>query len=344
MIQAHAFESIGDRSVASLATEFGTPFLALDLPALQSRLATLASADRVRHCVTDSDSVAVLGFLRSADAVVAVDCASGIDRSLEAGFSPSPDGQALRYSADLFDKPSLAAVLKHGLNVACGSTEMVGQIGDRRPGCNVTLTVNSGIGTLPGRGIWKELVGESLLIADQNGVTVTGLHFPAPQPRVDRETSPPIEVLAQHVQAAEKIAIEVGRTLMSVSTGIPFGATDGEVRQFLDLWQATKARLASQFGHPLELEAEPDTWLIDRCRFRVAEIGSIKKFDGRTIIGVNVESSEIPESVLIATGAGNASERQSIEATIVGRRATAKAGPTIQMPAVRVGDFVLWPV
>src|SRR5262249_26280463 len=143
------------------------------------------------------------------------------------GFKPTGDGpQAsppIVYTADIFDRPALDAVVEKGIHANCGSPDMIDQLGTRAPGRHITLRINPGFGHGDSRktntggehskhGIWHEDLAGCLRRADAHGLGVSGLHM-----HIGSGTD--IEHLRHVCQAMEKTARDVGRSVTSLSAG-----------------------------------------------------------------------------------------------------------------------------
>ena len=71
-----------------------------------------------------------------------------------------------------------------------------------------------------------------------------------------------LEHLSQVCSALENIALQIVRTLTTISAGgglpVPYRAGQDyvDLAQYYSLWDATRKRLESKFGHALKLEIE----------------------------------------------------------------------------------------
>ena len=209
--------------VNELAEQFGTPLYVYDLSVIEKRIAELSRFDVVRYAQKACGNIAVLDRMRRHGVVVDAVSAGEIHRALTAGYSADASKAEIVYTADLFDRAALEMVVEHGLVVNCGSPDMISQLGEVRPGAEVTLRINPGFGhghsqkTNTGgeqskHGIWHTQIDDCLLRADQTGVTVTGLHM-----HIGSGTD--LEHLSEVCDAMEKAAISVGRTIKTISAG-----------------------------------------------------------------------------------------------------------------------------
>src|SRR6056297_1634540 len=171
-------------SLVDLAEQFGTPTYLYDASLIAERIADLAAFDCVRYAQKACSNIAILDRVRRAGAKVDAVSAGEIRRALAAGFAPAD----IIYTADIFDAASLELVCEHQLPVNCGSPDMITQLGSVRPGADITLRINPGFGhghsqkTNTGgpqskHGIWHDQLDSCLLKADEDGLTITGLHM-----------------------------------------------------------------------------------------------------------------------------------------------------------------------
>lgn len=312
MSEANPFPSlrteIAGISVSELAAKGGTPVYVYDAAKMRERLAQLAPFDVVRYAQKACSNLAVLDLLRRGGAVVDAVSAGEIRRALAAGYSTQGDPPPIVYTADIFDAESLDLVAEHGLHVNCGSPDMIAHLAERVPGAQVTLRLNPGFGhghsqkTNTGgpqskHGIWHEQLEECLGTADRHGVTITGLHM-----HIGSGTD--MEHLSQVADAMEKAAMQVGRTITSISAGgglpTPYKAGDPEVDvdAYYELWNATRTRLAEAFGHAVSLEIEPGRFLAAESGYLVTEIRAIKQMGDNTFYLVDAGFNNLARPIL----------------------------------------------
>jgi diaminopimelate decarboxylase len=242
---------------------------------------------------------------------------------------------------------------------------MIQQLGERAPGRNITLRINPGFGhghsqkTNTGgeqskHGIWYEQLDDCLLLADRYGLAVTGMHM-----HIGSGTD--FEHLAKVCVAAEQAALKVGRSIMSVSAGgglpTPYRPGDGyiDVAEYFRLWDDTRRRLQSTFGHEVTLEVEPGRYLVAESGYLVAEIRAVKRAGRNTFYlldaGFNNLARPIlygayhPMSICQKSPAGDV-----LEAVVGGPLCesgdifTQEQGGFVchrTLPAARVGDYLI---
>ncbi|NBV45239.1 MAG: diaminopimelate decarboxylase [Planctomycetia bacterium] len=311
--------TIAGVGVADLARTHGTPLYAYDAEMIRRRCRDLARWDTVRFAQKACSNLAVLDVVRREGVVVDAVSAGEIHRALAAGYGPRgagptggtgglPPAHPIVYTADIFDRESLDAVVRHGLHVNCGSTDMLDQLAARMPGAEVTLRVNPGFGhghsqkTNTGgegskHGIWHAEVPDALRRAAWAGLAVTGLHM-----HIGSGTD--LAHLAEVAGALEKVAEEIGRSLTTISAGgglpVPYrpGEVHADLAGYFELWDATRRRLEHRFGHPLRLELEPGRYLTAEAGFLVTEIRAVKRQGNRTYVLVDAGFNTLARPVM----------------------------------------------
>ena len=294
--------------VVDLAEEFGTPTYVYDAAKIVERIKDLHRFDVVRYAQKACSNLAVLDLVRRQGAVVDTVSAGEIHRALAAGFQAGGDPPGVVYTADIFDRESLELVLKHNIHVNAGSPQMLDQLGAQAPGRNVTLRINPGFGHGHSRktntggqqskhGIWHEQVDDCLRRADHNGLGVTGLHM-----HIGSGTD--LEHLGQVCGAMEKMALQVGRTLTTISAGgglpVPYNEQESyvDLDRYFELWDQTRKRLEDRFGHRLSLEIEPGRYVAAESGYLIAEIRAIKRMGDNTFYLVDAGFNNLARPIL----------------------------------------------
>ena len=274
-------------SIAELADQFGTPTYVYDAAKIVERIRDLSRFDVVRYAQKACSNIAILDLVRRHGVLVDAVSAGEIHRALKAGYNAGGDPHGIVYTADIFDRDALDMVVEHGVHVNCGSPDMISQLGEVRPGSEITLRINPGFGhghsqkTNTGgpqskHGIWHEQLEECCQRADRHGISITGLHM-----HIGSGTD--LEHLAQVCGAMESACEQVGRTIKTISAGgglpTPYKAEQSyvDLDAYFDLWDAVRNRLAEKFGHAISLEIEPGRYLSAEAGYLVTEIRAIKE-------------------------------------------------------------------
>jgi diaminopimelate decarboxylase len=310
---------IAGARIADMARDHGTPLYVYDASVIRERCRDLAAWDTIRFAQKACSNIAVLDLVRREGVLVDAVSAGEIHRALKAGYSahaPSASGSSgdlppahpIVYTADIFDRESLDAVARLGIHVNCGSADMLEQLAVRMPGAAVTLRVNPGFGhghsqkTNTGgegskHGIWHEDMPEVLRRADRAGLVVSGLHMHI-------GSGADLAHLAEVAGALERVAIEVGRSLTTVSAGgglpVPYKPEEerADLSGYFTLWDATRKRLEDRFGHRIRLEIEPGRYLTAEAGYVVTEIRAVKRQGNRKYLLVDAGFNTLARPVL----------------------------------------------
>lgn len=358
---------IAGTKVVDLVKEFGTPVYVYEWETIAQRVEDLEKFDVIRFAQKACSNIAILNRLQRKGVVVDAVSSGEIRRAMAAGFS-SGDHEIV-YTADIFEPAALELVLEHNLHVNCGSPDMISQLGERRPGSNVTLRINPGFGhghsqkTNTGgeqskHGIWHSQIDDCLRRADQFGVTVTGLHM-----HIGSGTD--LEHLSEVCSAMEQAANAVGRTVTTISAGggLPVPYTEQEtyvdIAKYFELWDASRHRLAEKFGHAIKLEIEPGRFLSAESGSLIAEVRSVKKMGDNLFFLLDAGFNDLarpvmygahhPISVCGSDGHG-VEDREQVDAIVGGPLCesgdifTQREGGFVdsrRLPMCRVGDYVI---
>ncbi len=372
MLTAPSFPSsrsaIAGFGVTELAAQFGTPLYVYDAAVIDRRIADLAAFDTIRYAQKACSNLAILDRMRRQGVAVDAVSAGEIRRAIAAGYAPEVPKDELIYTADLFDRESLDLILEHDIAVNCGSPDMISQLGERRPGTDVTLRINPGFGhghsqkTNTGgeqskHGIWHTQIEECLRRADQYGVTVTGLHM-----HIGSGTD--LQHLRQVCEAMRRSALEVGRTVRTISAGgglpVPYSSDESyvDLEEYFRLWDTTRNELSEHFGHRVSLEIEPGRFLTAECGYLIAEVRSVKTMGENLFYLVDAGFNDLARPVMygahhpisICGRCGEAADRDLEQAIVGGPLCesgdifTQREGGFVDsrlLPTASVGDFVI---
>jgi diaminopimelate decarboxylase len=360
-------------AVPELARRFGTPSYVYDAAKIVERINDLKQFEVVRFAQKSCSNIAILDLIRRHGVLVDAVSAGEVRRAMAADYSPHPakhgDPHPIVYTADIFDRESLALVVEQDIHCNCGSPDMIDQLGEAAPGREITLRINPGFGhghsqkTNTGgeqskHGIWHEQLGEVLQRADHHGLSVSGLHL-----HIGSGTD--LEHLSQVCGAMERLAREVGRSLTTISAGgglpVPYRAEQGyvDVDVYYKLWDASRKRLEDAFGHRLTLELEPGRYLVAESGYLIAEIRAVKKMGGNTFYVVDAGFNNLARPILygayhpmaICPADGSSAVQRPQHDVVVGGPLcesgdifTQEEGgfvATRTLPAANVGDFLV---
>lgn len=353
--------------VAELAQRFSTPVYVYDAAKIAARVADLKAFDVVRYAQKACSNIAILDFLRRLNVLVDAVSFGELHRALAAGYTPHGDPPPIVYTADIFDRESLDFVVEHNIHVNAGSPDMVAQLGRIAPGRTLTLRINPGFGhghsqkTNTGgehskHGIWHETLEETLQTADHYGLGISGVHM-----HIGSGTD--LEHLSQVCGALERIALQIGRSITSISAGgglpVPYRAeqTYVDLDQYFQLWDATRKRLEQAFGHKVSLEIEPGRYLVAESGFLIAEIRAVKRTGGNTFYLLDAGFNNLARPILygahhpmaIAPADGN-TERELCDVVVGGPLCesgdifTQEEGGFVcrrSLPGAHVGDYLV---
>jgi diaminopimelate decarboxylase len=278
--------------VADLVRDFGTPTFVYDAAGIEERVRRLRAFDVIRYAQKANSNLAVLDLVRRAGALVDAVSAGEIHRALAAGYRPGGDPPPVVYTADLFDRESLAAVAEHAIPVNFGSADMIEQYAALRAKHprltgDVTLRVNPGFGHGHSRktntggehskhGIWHAELPAVLGRVRSAGLRTTCIH-------VHIGSGVDLEHLALVAGAATAFGRQVGPDLTALSAGgglpTPYREGDPEldVGAYFAIWDRERKKLAAELGHPVRLEIEPGRYLVAESGWLIAEIRAVKR-------------------------------------------------------------------
>jgi diaminopimelate decarboxylase len=294
--------------VPQLAVRFGTPVYVYDAAKIGERVGDLKAFDHIRYAQKACSNLAILALVRRQGVLVDAVSAGEIQRALAAGYVAQGDPPPVVYTADIFDRESLESVAQHGIHVNCGSLDMLDQLAQRCGGRQITLRINPGFGhghsqkTNTGgdhskHGIWHEQLGDCLSQARRLGHKVVGVH-------VHIGSGTDFEHLAQVCGAVEKLALQVGDSVTSISAGggLPIPYRDGEefvdIAAYHELWNTTRRKLEKTLGHALHLEIEPGRYLVAESGYLISEIRAVKRMGANTFYLVDAGFNNLARPIL----------------------------------------------
>jgi len=357
---------IANLPVSDLVRDFGTPTYIYDKNRIVEKIADLRGFDVIRYAVKANSNLAILDLCRRQGVLVDAVSAGEMHRAMAVGFLPAGDPPPIVYTADIFDRDSLAAVLEQGIHVNCGSPDMIDQYGERAPGREITLRLNPGFGhghslkTNTGgekskHGIWHEELEECSRRAERHSLRISGIH-------AHIGSGADLEHLAQVSQSVESYARSVGPAVKMISAGGGLSVryhpedTDIDLEGYLRTWDTSRKRLEDDFGHAVRLEIEPGRYLVAESGYLVTEIRAVKRMGKNTFYMVDAGFNNLARPVLygayhpmsIVPSEGGA--RPEMEVVVGGPLCesgdlfTQEAGGyvrTQRLPETKVGEFLV---
>jgi diaminopimelate decarboxylase len=362
-------------TLASLAQQFGTPLWMYDAATITQRISSLKQFDVVRFAQKANSNTHILRLMREHG--VAVDAVSlgEIERALAAGYQPGflgAHGHAeIVFTADLFDRATLARVTELSVPVNCGSIDMLDQLGAVSPGHAVWLRINPGFGhghsnkTNTGgehskHGIWHGDLVAALARVKANGLHLQGLHMHIGSGVDYTHLS---DVCGAMVTLVETVKAQ-GMDLQAISAGgglsIPYQAGEPTIdtAHYFDLWDAARQRVAAVLGHAVALELEPGRYLVAESGVLVAEVRATKNQGSAHFVMVDAGFSDLIRPAMYGSHHGMEIIHADGTAASGPVQATAVAGPLCEsgdvftqgeggvvlnrdLPAAQVGDLLV---
>jgi len=355
--------------VSELAAEFGTPTFVYDTSVIEARIDELRAFDVIRYAQKACSNLAILDLCRRQGVLVDSVSAFEIQRALAAGYpATGRDGEAppIVYTADIFDQGALDLVTSHGIHANCGSPEMIGQLGARTPGIDVTLRINPGFGhghsqkTNTGgehskHGIWHEEIGDCLERAARYDIRISGLHM-----HIGSGTD--LEHLSQVCRSMESLANVAGEHLTTISAGggLPVPYREDEERidigTYFGLWDTARERIAARLGRPIRLEVEPGRYISAESGYLVSEVRAVKQMGKNRFYVVDAGFNNLARPILygayhpISIAPRSPGKREMWEVVVGGPLCesgdifTQEAGGFVAkrlLPQAEVGDYLV---
>jgi diaminopimelate decarboxylase len=294
-----------DALLRELAAAHGTPLFVYRAETILERLAELRAAfDTVRYAQKANPCLAILALLRRAGAKVDAVSLGEILGALHAGFAE----REIVFTADLFDRATLAFLAERDVPVNAGSIDMLAQYAAVRPGASVTLRVNPGFGhghdakvatggERSKHGIWHETLSSAVARARELGLEVRGLHVHlgsgSSRPELERGSAAMVE-----------LAREIGPSLRSISAGgglpIPYRAGEPrfDVAAYARTWRAAQEKIERELDVALELEVEPGRYLVAECGVLLSEVRATKRSGALDYVLVDAGFHNLPRPAM----------------------------------------------
>ncbi|HIC2036964.1 diaminopimelate decarboxylase [Enterobacter soli] len=286
-----------------LPAEFGCPVWVYDAQIVREKIAALHQFDVVRFAQKACSNIHILRLMREKGVKVDSVSLGEIERALAAGYDPKRDSDAIVFTADLIDEPTLARVHELRIPVNAGSVDMLEQLGQVSPGHRVWLRVNPGFGhghsqkTNTGgenskHGIWYTDLPAALEVIQRYSLELVGIHMHIGS-GVDYGH------LEQVCGAMVRQVIDFGQDMEAISAGgglsIPYreGEEAIDTDHYYGLWSAARDKIAAHLGHAVKLEIEPGRFLVAESGVLVSQVRSVKEMGSRHFVLIDAGFSDL---------------------------------------------------
>lgn len=286
-----------------LPAEFGCPVWVYDAQIVRDKIAALHQFDVVRFAQKACSNIHILRLMREQGVKVDSVSLGEIERALAAGYDPKSDSDAIVFTADLIDEPTLARVHELRIPVNAGSVDMLEQLGQVSPGHRVWLRVNPGFGhghsqkTNTGgenskHGIWYTDLPAALEVIQRYSLELVGIHMHIGS-GVDYGH------LEQVCGAMVRQVIDFGQDMEAISAGgglsIPYreGEEAIDTDHYYGLWSAARDKIATHLGHAVKLEIEPGRFLVAESGVLVSQVRSVKEMGSRHFVLIDAGFSDL---------------------------------------------------
>ena len=301
---------MGGQSLAALAAERGTPLYVYDAGRVRGNLERLRQAlrqeglrHRVFYAMKSNRFVPLLSRMCGWD--VGIDACSPAELRLarSAGFA----GGAICFTSHSMSDDDWDAVLRTpGLLIQCDGVEQVRSVGERAPGSQIGLRVDTGIGIgyrenpllqysggqVSKFGLDAGQVPEALEVAARHGLRVRGLHCHAGCGYLDAMLPRLREILHAIAGMAGKLGrldyLNIGGGL-----GIPLSAADAPLD--LDSWAGVVRECLGPLG--TEVWVEPGDYLVKDAGVLLLRVTYVQEKAGRLFAGLDGGFNLPPEPV-----------------------------------------------
>lgn len=266
----------GDVDVDDLATQVGTPAYVCRAGRVKENIARLSAAmaaagldHRVHYAIKANRSPALLTYLRTLDLCGVDVCSTGeLMHVLGSGFRP----EAVSFTGTSLSATEIDVLARFdGLRVNVDSIAALDRFGAARPGSEVGLRINPGVGVgYQGNerlnysgapttkfGIYREHVEEARAVAERHGLRVVRLHFHVGCGFLDAE----LTELERALDAADAFTGSfpgMREVNLGGGLGVPHGPGDRPLD--LERWATAVARRFG--GRGLLVAVEPGDYLV----------------------------------------------------------------------------------
>ncbi|MGY4830542.1 diaminopimelate decarboxylase [Sphaerotilaceae bacterium SBD11-9] len=352
-------------TLRTIAHTHGTPVWAYDAATIRSRIAALKAFDTIRFAQKANSNTHILRLMRAQGVKVDAVSLGEIERALAAGYEAG--GDEIVFTADLFDRATLARVAALKVPVNAGSIDMLHQLGERSSGHRVWLRINPGFGhghsnkTNTGgehskHGIWHTDLPAALAAIRQHGLKLVGLHMHIGS---GVDYSHLQEVCSAMVDLASRVDLPIEAISAGGGLSIPYRAGEPviDTAHYFSLWDAARKRIEQARGSKVHLEIEPGRYLVAESGVLLAEVRATKQMGGNHFVLVDAGFNELMRPSMY--GSYHGIELLPCDDTPRPTQASVVAGPlcesgdvftqgeggvvqTRELPQAKVGDLLVF--
>lgn len=305
-----AMHKIAPETLTNIVQRYGTPLWVYDAEVIRQRIHALQSFDVIRYAQKACSNTHILRLMRQEGVVVDAVSLGEIQRALQAGYSlVGKPGRAAEivFTADIFDRATLAAVIENKVEVNAGSIDMLTQLGEHSPGHRIWLRINPGFGhghshkTNTGgenskHGIWYSQLDSALQEIQKYRLQLVGLHMHigsgVDYAHLERVCDAMVSLVTQ-VEGQLTYPLEV----ISAGGGLSIPYKKGEhpinTQHYFSLWDQARQRIVKQLGYPVRLEIEPGRFLVAESGSLVSEVRAVKQMGNNHFVLVDAGFNDL---------------------------------------------------
>lgn len=297
---------ISKEQVRKIAEHFGTPVYAYSQKILEEQ------ADKVLHFPAPFGFTARFALKANPNATIAkifhekglhFDVSSGLEafRLMRLGI---PMDNCLLTSQEI--PSNLDSLVRRGMKYNACSLHQLDNYGQNFPGTNVSIRVNSGLGSggtnrtntggpASSFGIWHEQLTDALKIAKKYGLNIERMHS-----HIGSGSDPEVwkKVARMCLYNVERI-INVGQDINILNLGGGYKVGRMNYEKSTDLQECGRpvtdalVKFADRTGKKLNLEIEPGTYLVANAGFVISRVIDLKETPRYKFIVTNTGMTEV---------------------------------------------------
>ena len=355
---------LAGQDLAHLAQSAGQPVFAYsarrlseNLDRLRQALRSIPHSSRILYAMKANRFLPVLSHLKTAG-IDGIDVCSPeeIHLARQVGFREDQ----ISFTGNSVSNADLDCLAAHpGVWVNCDSLSTIRRLAERSPGRKIGLRINPRVGvgyrqneqlryagdTATKFGIYADRMEEALALADQVGLSVTGIHFHTGCGYLDDQLANFRRVLEEALPFL-RLVPHLEHINLGGGLGIPLAEGDAPLN--LSAWSEVIGETLGSLA--VAIWMEPGDYLVKDTGVMVLEINTIEEKGGRTFVGVtggfnlHLEPAfyHLPLHMLPCCLSDDPGCQALPKATVVGNinEALDVFAEDIALPPVAEGDFL----